>query len=320
MPIIGTPILAMNDSSANQFMKSRQDERFYCSRQFKPASYKSSRLTRTAEIYAPDRFSFMDDRDIHDDQKNIQVLIKDEYLVSNIGLPSHIQMQLSNERDGLRDLTLSDFVKENCEITKSNILRFRVPYDFQAHALSKITRINFGMSYSTRLRTPTRSLDFEEFSAELTSQQASLALNGYMPFTKIPAKHEAYLKFLTYCSKGLDLASVGIDDEWIREFVQSAKIFRPLDKNMQARFTSSVGRSLLETDTENEADTPPSTALRETVLWKPASALCSHFNICLPIISISLESDDLQKSHPLNKNIFIRPARAILREIFGGLN
>ncbi|KAJ3090005.1 hypothetical protein HK102_004933 [Quaeritorhiza haematococci] len=140
-----------------------------------------------------------------------------------------------------------------------------------------------------------------EAAAQVSKEQALAALQGFMPFGNDPEKQQRYKRYLEVCA-GLSnkplLAPPHMSEMELahekREFVEAARIYRPLSSMMASRFTSASNvdqEAANEKDAKEIQDETSSAAASANMYgkltrtrqeWVPARLLCKRFNIAHP--------------------------------------
>lgn len=171
--------------------------------------------------------------------------------------------------------------------------------------------------------------------ASISREQAEMALRGFMPFEKIPAKHNAYMCFLRAALGETELPN--IDSKWHSDFIQAALICKPLSDSMSSRFTASSSSKIFPEDfkagivqtsrpdvklivqpenIEIKMDTK-----RSILPWKPSELLCSRFKV--QKLAIQEEQSTFPTASIINlpstpSENFLRPSDDLFATIFGG--
>ncbi|KAH8379689.1 hypothetical protein KR009_006526 [Drosophila setifemur] len=133
----------------------------------------------------------------------------------------------------------------------------------------------------------------------------------FKPFLANEAKQQRYEKFLAAMLKDdaeitlflADLQPVTLSlwdrEREKKEFIQAAKIYRPLDGLMNDRF---VSEATVQAEKVQEQQKPPEERKvvmeRTKSMWKPTALLCKRYNIAEPFGGAMLEPEKELKSKP----------------------
>ncbi|XP_017135222.1 G patch domain-containing protein 1 homolog [Drosophila miranda] len=136
-------------------------------------------------------------------------------------------------------------------------------------------------------------------------------LGGFKPFLADEAKQERYDKFLdaqlktdaeiTEFLANMQPVTLSLWDREMekKEFIQAAKIYRPLNGLMYDRF---VSEATVQAEQAKEQQKPPEERKvvmeRTKTMWKPASLLCKRYNIAEPFGGSMLEPPKELKGKP----------------------
>ncbi|EDW79115.1 uncharacterized protein Dwil_GK12430 [Drosophila willistoni] len=136
---------------------------------------------------------------------------------------------------------------------------------------------------------------------------------GFKPFLADEAKQQRYEKFLeanlkdetkiTEFLSNLQPVTLSLWDREMekKEFIQAAKIYRPLAGLMYDRFVSEASVQADKVDSAKDAvpqETKQIIMERTKTMWKPSSLLCKRYNIAEPFGGAMIEPEKELKAKP----------------------
>lgn len=232
-------------------------------------------------------------------------------------------------------LDLSSFILSNIVSQRPPYSPVSVPDDFQPSGIRTFESTPRGPAPKQTPVTRARTLDVglkrtaledldedeDDWTASVPPDMALKALEGFMPFQNIPAKHIAYRAFLTFCAGKADLKP-SIDPSWITEFSQAAVIFKPLPPSMSARFTAASNAPNMALSAVAETQPSPPILVRQgrkISSWIPAELLCKHFGIEAPKKTslVTPPAPNIQQPAAILNEDFCRPPKDLFAAVFG---